>query len=366
MAVLIILISVFLLLFLQRVIYQKFWNRNLTAKVRFTEKAIMEGEPVSIEEMLTNDKMLPLPWVHLKFQVRANGKTAFFESELFHILFHQRIFLRRERMVSQRGIYRIFGLDLISYDLFLSTKLVETVQSDARIVVYPSLVQAEKIRIPYENLMGDVITRRFSQEDPYQFKGIRAYQPEDELKRINFKASAKNAEWLVNTYEYTLQPRVRLVLLCDRTANLSNESEYERALHLAGTLASMIEEQGIPVAVISNGMETETGRELQIPAGCSDDHIRGVWEGLAGLDTAVITRSCLEVLEEIEAEKGEDDFIIILTPYRREELIRKYLELSAGPGSVRWISSLSENRLYSENEVLDMDEKLENFIYDRF
>lgn len=366
MAVLIILISVFLLLFLQRVIYQKFWNRNLTAKVSFTEKAIMEGEPVSIEEMLTNDKMLPLPWVHLKFQVRANGKTAFFESELFHILFHQRIFLRRERMVSQRGIYRIFGLDLISYDLFLSTKLVETVQSDARIVVYPSLVQAEKIRIPYENLMGDVITRRFSQEDPYQFKGIRAYQPEDEFKRINFSASVRNGEWLVNTYEYTLQPRVRLVLLCDRTANLSNESEYERALHLAGTLALMVEEQGIPVAVTSNGMETETGKELQIPAGCSEDHIRGVLEGLAGLDTTVIARSCLEVLEEIEKERGEDDFIVILTPYRREELVRKYLELTEGPGSVRWISSLSDSRLYDENEVLDMDEKLENFMYDRF
>ncbi len=78
MAVLIILISVFLLLSLQRVIYRKLWNRNLTAKVSFTEKTITEGEPVSIEEMLTNDKMLPLPWVHLKFQVRANGKTAFF------------------------------------------------------------------------------------------------------------------------------------------------------------------------------------------------------------------------------------------------------------------------------------------------
>ena len=125
MAVLIILIAVFLMLLLQRKIYQRFWNWHLAAGISFSEKEITEGEAVVIEEELTNDKILPLPWVHLKFQVKANGQTAFFESELFHILFHQRIRLKRERMVSKRGIYQISDVDLISYDLFLTTKLID-------------------------------------------------------------------------------------------------------------------------------------------------------------------------------------------------------------------------------------------------
>ena len=80
MAVLIILIAVFLMLLLQRKIYQRFWNWHLAAGISFSEKEITEGEAVVIEEELTNDKILPLPWVHLKFQVKANGQTAFFES----------------------------------------------------------------------------------------------------------------------------------------------------------------------------------------------------------------------------------------------------------------------------------------------
>ena len=34
--------------------------------------------------------------------------------------------------------------------------------------------------------------------------------------------------------------------------------------------------------------------------------------------------------------------------------------------SVYWISSLSDNRLFDEEEVPRLDEKLENFTYDRF
>ncbi len=365
MAVLIILIAVFLMLLLQRKIYQRFWNWHLAAGISFSEKEITEGEAVVIEEELTNDKILPLPWVHLKFQVKANGQTAFFESELFHILFHQRIRLKRERMVSKRGIYQISDVDLISYDLFLTTKLIDRIPVGARLIVYPSMVSAEEIQVPFENLMGDVITRRFSQEDPYQFKGIREYQPDDEFKRINFLSSAKSGQWLVNTFEYTLQPRVLLILLCDRTANLSNESEYERALHLAGTLTSMIENQGIPAAMISNGIAESMAEEIHLDYGCSLDHTRSVLERLAGLDTSNVSISCLEMLEKIESEIGQNDFIVLLTPYRRDDLILKYQEMQER-NSVYWISSLSDNRLFDEEEVPRLDEKLENFTYDRF
>ena len=365
MIVLIILLAVFLSIFLQTFLYQKYWSTNMTAHSVFSEKAISEGETAMIEDELTNDKMLPLPWVHFKFRIKANGQTVFFENELFHILFHQRIRVKRNRTFSKRGIYQISEIDLVSYDLLLTKKLVATIPCDSRMVVYPALIDAEEMHIPYENLMGDLVTKRFTNEDSYQFKSIREYRQGDTFKRINFKASAKTGEWQVNTYEYTLEPRVLLVLLCDRTLNDANESEYERALHLAGTLAYWIEQQGIPTTLISNGLRTESGEELAVPTGCGDGHIQTIMEGLAGLHTEKIQRTCLEVLSDLESEAEKNDFIVLLSPYRREELIGKYQEM-AEKLSISWISSLSENRILNEDEAEDLDKQLQGFIYDRF
>lgn len=366
MGVLIILISVFLLFILQENLYLRYWNLNMAAKAEFSEKAIIEGETIIIKDELVNDKLLPLPWVHFKYQIKNGSETAFFESELFHILFHQRIQVKRTRVIPKRGIYRITGIDLVSYDLLLTKKLVSTVPCTARLTVYPALIDVEDIIVFHEKLMGDLITRCFTNEDPYQFRSIRDYQFGDEFKRINFKASAKAGYWQVNTYEYTREARVLFVLLCDRTSNLSNENEYERALHLAGTLASIIEAEGIPVALVSNGLVTETGRELFVPAGCGTDHLETIMEALAGLNTRKIQRPCAELLSELEAKTGKNDYYVLISPYRREELILRYLEMQMDHIPVSWISPLSKDRLLAEDEFQNLSEKLPGFAFDMF
>ena len=89
MPILIILIIVGLTLFLQRVIYRKNWDKGLDAKVSFSDYYLFEGSTTNLIEVMSNAKILPLPWVHLKFQILRNGKSDnLFRSDIFNICSH--------------------------------------------------------------------------------------------------------------------------------------------------------------------------------------------------------------------------------------------------------------------------------------
>lgn len=54
---------------LQKLLYQKYWNKNLMAEVRFTQHAIMEQEEGELCETIVNQKCLPLPMLRVKFEI---------------------------------------------------------------------------------------------------------------------------------------------------------------------------------------------------------------------------------------------------------------------------------------------------------
>ena len=92
MPVLIILIVVWLVTWLQRVIYRKLWGNHLDAHVSFGDKNMTAGQETELIETMGNAKWLPLPWVQLKFEIFRNGKSDnLFRADLFNILFHQQI-----------------------------------------------------------------------------------------------------------------------------------------------------------------------------------------------------------------------------------------------------------------------------------
>ena len=73
MPILIIFAVAGLLYLLQDQIYRRFWSRHLHADVEFTDHFIHEGESTELIETLSNGKILPLPWVYVKFKIHCNG-----------------------------------------------------------------------------------------------------------------------------------------------------------------------------------------------------------------------------------------------------------------------------------------------------
>mgnify|MGYP004703894633 CR=1 FL=1 len=69
MILLVILIITVALIGLQRLIYRRFWSAKLEVDIRFSDSTGVEGGRISLIETITSRKLLPLPWLTVKFQV---------------------------------------------------------------------------------------------------------------------------------------------------------------------------------------------------------------------------------------------------------------------------------------------------------
>lgn len=344
---------------LQGWLYEYFWGKNLSADVAFTERAITEGEVGRIQETIVNAKLLPLPMIRVKFEI---DKSLLFEEEgnisisdkcykndIFSIMLYQKITRTIPFRGTKRGYYSINQMDIVSTNLFMTTTLVGVKPIHTSLFVYPRGVDTKQLSIPYRKMMGTLLTRRYAYEDPFEFRGIRSYQPFDGIKDINWKASAKTGELKVNIHDYTARQEVCLLLNLETEAMLEYESLKEESIRIVNSLSEWFLSQGIPVGVLSNGHDIETKEELQIVSGSGRNHIDMIREQLARLDLSQECREYGDLLAEQQLlVRGEHILYILVSTSQRGKVQQEFNKLCEKSRGSMWILPL-----YS-----DMEERL--------
>ena len=69
MTVFVVLLILFLLYLVQAFLYDRLWNRGLSAGVAFREEYRTEEETSTPTEVIVNDKLLPMPVVEIDFHM---------------------------------------------------------------------------------------------------------------------------------------------------------------------------------------------------------------------------------------------------------------------------------------------------------
>jgi hypothetical protein len=337
MPIVIVLITAALLYIVQERVYRRFWADNLHTQVVFTDRFIHEGQKTEIVETLSNGKILPLPWVYVKFRVDCNQKAFQYRSDLFSIRFYQQIRRRIPFEPDRRGIYTVHGIDLISNNLFITSKYVKQIPDTEMMTVYPKLVSTDEFNIPFQRMMGDIVTRRFMLEDPFLFKGIREYQPYDGMKNINYKASARAGKWLVNMFDYTVSQKVTILLNMDRANQYYDMRLYENSIRMAASLTAAFEQEAIPVELISNGKDVFTGEPVKVESGCGTGHMHTLFESLARLEITAEVEDLSPELEKAAEDLDADHMFLVISPFFGPGFVTAYEKLSAVHPSTEWI-----------------------------
>ena len=89
--------------------------------------------------------------------------------------------------------------------------------------MYPKPFSHPDFKRSLKQLNGEVLTKRHLLEDPFEYRGIRDYQPQDDLKSINWKATARTGDLKVNQKNYTSQKSVRIFVNLEDTGILKKE-----------------------------------------------------------------------------------------------------------------------------------------------
>lgn len=347
------ILCIFGLFFLQRKLYRKYWNKNLSISMKFSAPSAREGERLNLKETVVNRKMLPLPVLRVKFSASRNLRfddqnnsqvsDQFYRNDILSAMMYQKITRTLDFTCSKRGYYTINRIDAVTSDVFLSTNMVEVIPCNLHLSVYPRLITRRDFDILFQQMFGTVLARRVINEDPFEFRGIREYQPFDSMRSVNFKASAKTGSLKVNQHAYTSSQQVRLLLNLEQETIWHYDELMEEAMRLTSTLAGEFVEEGIPISVSSNGCDLLTKKPISIPAGSGRGHDNTIDEAMARIDTNLEIGSFLPIMAEVLESRTKEDTIVLISSFQRNDFFDAVRQLQAEQIPFFWIVPLHED-----------------------
>ena len=100
--------------------------------------------------------------------------------------------------------------------------------------------------------MGSLQCAKRLYEDPFAFSSIREYTVTDPMNTINWKASARTGELMVNTFESTLTEKVMIYLDMEDRGILKYEHLTEESVSVAASLTQKLIGRGMEVGLCIN------------------------------------------------------------------------------------------------------------------
>lgn len=334
MILLVAFICALFLIWLQRQIYAKYWNSNLDVKITYKSVDCIAGEENELVEIITNNKRLPLPVLHVKFDTpksfifenedNSSITDYYYRDDVFTILGNQSVKRTLKFKCSNRGCFYMRDVSITSSDLFLQLILTDRRKNSAVIHVFPKKIDTSAFDIPFNTITGSIVTNKTLVEDPFEFKGIRNYQPFDSMKNINWKSSAKNNELMVNTFFMTASPNVKILLNLDTHLYTRDERLLEIIISIASSLAERLINAGIPVGIITNGQDIYTKDQILRHSGNGANHMLILDKDLARLDIHGNLFDFSSILKKEMTVSKENTYYIIISNNRSSEIVSQY------------------------------------------
>lgn len=198
--------------------------RHLLVRQQVKFPHLFFGEQVTLSITVENRKMLPLPWLQIDNTITPPLAVLKFQDIRYQRIPHetlvrtwslwsyQSVTLHSRMNCDVRGLHVFGPLKLRCSDPFgwLEREILLPVHE--ALLVYPLLAPIEALGLPSRFPMGSRVGPRQLLEDPLWFAGLREYQPGDDPRRIDWKATARVGELRSRMYESTTEHHLLILL----------------------------------------------------------------------------------------------------------------------------------------------------------
>lgn len=347
MKLLIALIVAFILFELQRYIYQKYWDKGLRITISFSDAFVREGDRSTLLEIIENNKRMPLPILQVKFAITRTFSFAddessavtdnYYRSDFFSMKSYCRITRSYPFVCTKRGCYFMNDMDLIGRDFFIATKCVKSIKHSSYICVLPKRIVADEIPECAIQLMGEIVRNSKLYEDPFEFRGLREYTNTDSMRKINWKASARGEELMINQYNSTYSRDVVIILNLKCAVVSAYEDIAEQSIRIADCIATKLLSEHVSVAFVTNGLDAITGEACRVDSGSGNTHIHSIEIVMSRIDINAEPVDLLQILERETVTCGKSCEYIIVSNYRRKEFLDEMDSYTAKGYNIRLV-----------------------------
>ncbi len=242
-------------------------DRGLSYRRRFSTGSVYAGGSVQLEETLENRKSTPVPWAltetTLPGRLTLSAGTAGDRHDRF---LRAAVYLPRQKTIHRettlycphRGCFHLGATKMTVRDLFGFVRRSRSFPAGEALYVYPALLPQPRIPACLLQFQGDVAARRWILPDPILVSGIREYQPGDPLRDVHWNATARTGEVQVKVRDFTVSPKVLLVINAASRPGLWGPMEpedqelVEPLLEVAATLLDWTVRNGLEAGLCAN------------------------------------------------------------------------------------------------------------------
>lgn len=348
MNALLIVIGVIVIIFiLELVYYRRHALDDLNLKVEFSKSVANYGEDIELIEVAENRKAMPLPFIILKFETPR--EIMFYDSSIvtssdYHYredMLTMKAYSKHTRRIKvkcrKRGYFVFPRVGITTADLFLLDHYTKEFENDSELVVLPEVIPTDIIEMLMSVTLSDMQCRRSVITDPFALAGIREYGPGDPMKSINWKASAKTGELMVNQNASTCTKKVHIFVNLEEYDPKASTSLLERSISLAYSYLIELACMGIPTSIYTNGIDILTGQpEMStLDPGIGTLNARAMM--LAKIDLTKKVQPFEEMVRKNLPLIDMNDFILFISPQYTETFQMTLVDIKRRFPSIHWL-----------------------------
>jgi uncharacterized repeat protein (TIGR01451 family) len=278
----------------------RLWERYCFRKVTFEREVgrrrAFIGDTVEYSVSLGNDKPLPLIWVEAQDPfpeglelagavVRGvNLETNRHHSITTSLLPYQKATWKFNMRCVRRGYHRIGPVRMRSSDIFGFAATEARLPGVDDVLVYPRVLELEQLLNLPQHPFGPSRGIMPLYHDTNRAMGLRDYRPEDPLKHIDWKATAKTSQLQTRLFEPAVSMNVVVAMngsTSDQVWLGTNRRLFERAITAAASIIALADRLGYSYGLISNAVASYSGKWLSVPVGASASQLPMTLEALA-------------------------------------------------------------------------------------
>jgi uncharacterized protein (DUF58 family) len=321
------------------------WNGVVLRRVEYTRKLetlrAFVGEQVALEVAVTNRKPLPVPWLSIQDAFPADlalldhqlkpssvpGRAIL--SHLVSLGPYERLRWIYEIDCTQRGFYFFGPTQVRSGDILGFFAREEGWQTPGRLIIYPRVRPLPELGFPGKEPFGEQKTRHHLVEDPVRTVGVRDYHPEDGIKRVHWKASARHTDLQVKVFEPVITRQLVVFL---NVASFTQTWQgivpewQEQAISVAASIAYHSVEKGFAIGLMANGSVPHSDQPIRVLPSRDPDHLTRVLEALAAV-TAYATTSIDKLLPGESPRLSLGATLVVVTTIVTEPLLTEMMRL---------------------------------------
>lgn len=321
--------------------YKNHWKDGLTVDIKFDHKGVDAGTLCSLTETVENHKRMPLPVVSVDIEAdssfefedeeydgsRIGISDKYYRKDIYTLKSLRRVKRTLMFRPMKRGYYKSGNPHVVTRDFFMAHKYACVFDCETSMFVYPAKTDVSAAEEVFRKISGEFTARKTFEEDPFAFRGIRDYMPGDPVRHINWKASAKTGNTLVNMFDSSFSQEV-CIILDGSTRYISEKSQVlEKCISAASSVALLILKRGARVSLKSGIRDMLSGKYPDLPGGVNLQQEGIIDRTLACLDTEAEVQNIEKYLDEIRESGDKRIMCFIITSSFSGELSGKINEL---------------------------------------